>query len=70
MPAGLGDGLDDEVADLAGQFVQLGVAQRPQIGGLPDLVQGHVGNERYPSSCRPWYSGRPGELGRATDVVA
>ncbi len=41
VAAGLGDRLDDEVADLAGQFVELRVAQRPQVCGLADLVQRH-----------------------------
>ena len=75
MPTGFGDRLNDEVADLAGQLVELGVAQSPQIGGLPDLVQGHVGHERYPSSCSRLVFGsdqlaRPGDRRRGVVSTA
>ena len=50
VAAGLGDRLHDEVADLAGQVVELGVAQGPQVCGPTDLVQRHDGHERYCSS--------------------
>ena len=45
MSTGLGDRLDHEVADLAGQFVELRRAQRPQVCGLTDLVQRHDGHD-------------------------
>ena len=36
-----GHGLHDEVPDLAGQLVELGVAERAQVGRLVDGVQDH-----------------------------
>ena len=43
MPSGFGNRLDDEVANLSGQVVELCRAQCPQVRGLTDLVQRHDG---------------------------
>ena len=53
VAAGLGHGLDDEVADLAGQLGELGVAQRPQVRRLTDLVQRHGAVDATARGYRP-----------------
>ncbi len=39
MPAGLLDRADHLLAQLGGQLVELGIAQRPKLGGLGNAVQ-------------------------------
>ena len=57
MPAGVGHGLHDEVTDLAGQLVELGVREPLQVGGLVDGVEDHG---RLPSVGRCDVTAGPG----------
>lgn len=41
VPAGLADRPHDEVADLSGELVELGVGEAPQVGGLVDGIEEH-----------------------------
>ena len=41
VAAGLGDGRDDEVADLAAQLGQVGVGQASQVVGVTDPFEPH-----------------------------
>jgi hypothetical protein len=56
------DRFDDEVADLAGEFVHVGVAELPQVGGFADVGESHddatlpLGTEA--AMLRPVRSGR------------
>ena len=42
VPCGLGDRLHDEVADLAGEVVELGVREAAQVRGLLDGLEDHA----------------------------
>ena len=48
VPGVLGDGLDDEVANLAGEFGQLRMTQFTEVGRLPNLLQPHGGATLQP----------------------
>ena len=60
VPAGPGDRLDEEVADVGGQFVEPARWQRLKVGRALDVLQHR---HKGPHSCRVrWFTGRSGPV--------